>query len=119
MRCPRCGYSTDPRIMNLEAKLYYNELSPFMKKVVDRLFNLVDKHVGKLDERKRSRFLYTIGEIKDLKDVLNGINLYVNQKMYLGGKGLEYLAAIINNRARDKEKTIEAEKRVFGVDPPE
>lgn len=119
MRCPRCGYTTDPKLMDLEAKLYYNELSPFMKKVIDRLFKLVDLHVGKLDKRKRSRFLYMVGSVKDLKDVLSGINLYVNQKMYLGGKGLDYLAAIINNRNRDKEKTIEAEKRVFGIDPPE
>jgi hypothetical protein len=105
--------------MDLEAKLYYDELSPFMKKVIDRLFKLVDLHVGKLDKRKRSRFLYMVGSVKDLKDVLSGINLYVNQKMYLGGKGLDYLAAIINNRNRDKEKTIEAEKRVFGIDPPD
>ena len=59
MRCPRCGYTTDPKLMDLEAKLYYNELSPFMKKVIDRLFKLVDLHVGKLDKRKRSRFRST------------------------------------------------------------
>ena len=119
-RCPRCGYTADREVMTEEARLYYEELKPDIKNLIQHLFKLVNKHVysGAMNKMDKSKFLYTIGGTKDLKDVIHGIRIYINDKMYLKGLPLTYLSAIIKNRAERKEVMLEAEKRIRGIDPP-
>ena len=120
-RCPRCGYTTDPAVMSREARLYYNELSPGVKDLIKKLFNICNRHVynGKLNKRQRSKFMFTIGRTKDIKDIIHGINIYLSDKMYKKGFTLDYLAAIIRNNAERKSIVLKAEKRLRGTDPPE
>ena len=107
--------------MNSEARLYYNELSTGVKDLIKQLFNICNRYVynGKLNKRQRSKFMYTIGSTKDVKDIIHGINIYMSDKMYKKGFTLDYLAAIIRNNAERKDITLKAEKRLRGIDPPE
>ena len=120
-RCPRCGYTTDPTVMNDEARLFYAQLKPGMQDLIKKLFNICNRYVynGKLNKQQRSKFMYTVGATKDLKDIIHGINIYMSDKMYKKGFTLDYLAAIIRNNAERKDITLKAEKRLRGSDPPE
>tara|TARA_Y100000590_G_scaffold414070_1_gene510613 strand:+ start:26986 stop:27375 length:390 start_codon:yes stop_codon:yes gene_type:complete len=120
-RCPRCGYTTDKAVMNREARLYYNELKPGIKDLIKKLFNICNRYVynGRLNKQQRSKFMYTVGATKDVKDIVHGINIYMSDKMYKKGFTLDYLAAIIRNNAERKDITLKAEKRLRGIDPPE
>ena len=49
-RCPRCNYTTDPEVMDREARLYYSELKPGMKDLIKKLFNIASKNkIKKID----------------------------------------------------------------------
>ena len=71
-RCPRCNYTTDPEVMDSEARAYYNELKPGMKDLIKKLFSICNRHVynGRLNKKQKSKFMYMIGGTKDLKNVL-------------------------------------------------
>lgn len=120
-RCARCGYTTDPAIMTAEARLYYNELKPGIKKLINSLFSICNRYTydGKLNKKQRTKFMYTIGSTKDVKDIIHGINIYMSQEMYKKGFTLDYLAAIIRNNAERKDITLKAERKMRGIDPPE
>ena len=120
-RCPRCNYTTDPEVMDREARLYYSELKPGMKDLIKKLFNICNRHVynGHLNKKNKSKFMYMVGGPKDLKNVIHGINIYMSDKMYKKGFTLDYLAAIIRNTAERKEIMRKAEHKMRGYDPPE
>ena len=107
--------------MNDEARLFYAQLKPGMQDLIKKLFNICNRYVynGKLNKQQRSKFMYTVGATKDLKDIIHGINIYMSDKMYKKGFTLDYLAAIIRNNAERKDITLKAEKRLRGSDPPE
>lgn len=119
--CPRCNYSADPQRWDIEARAYFEELSPTLQTLVKELFKLCDKYVygGRLTKRERSKFLYTVGGTSDLEDVVYGINTYIDQEMYKKALPLTYLSAIIRNRSDRKETTLNAERKLRGYDPPE
>ena len=120
-RCPHCGYTTDPAIMTAEARHFYNKLKPSIKDLIKRLFSITNTYTynGKLNKQQRSKFVYGITKISNIKDVIHGINLYMTQEMYKKGYTLDYLAAIIRNNAERKEITLKAERKMRGIDPPE
>ena len=119
-RCPRCNYTNDTEVMTSEARLYYAELKPGMQKLILDLFKICNKYCygGTLNKKHKSKFIYTIGATKDLKNVIHGINIYMSGKMYKKGFTLDYLAAIIRNNAERKEIMIKAERKTRGIDPP-
>jgi hypothetical protein len=106
--------------MTTEARLYWDELKPGMQKLLNKLFNIVNRHVygGKLSKMEKSKFLYTIGGTTDLKDVIKSITLYMNSEMYKKALPLTYLSAIIRNSSERKEITLKAERKLRGHDPP-
>ncbi len=119
-RCPRCGYTSDPAVMTREARQYYNELKPGIRDLIKKLFSICNRYVydGKLNKQQRTKFMYTIGRTKDVKDIIHGINIYMSDKMYKKGFTLDYLAAIIRNNSERKSITLQAERRMRGFDPP-
>ena len=74
---------------------------------------------NKLTGTEKSKFLYTVGGIADLREVIDGIKQYINDEMHLKGKPLSYLAAMIRNKVQHKETQLKAERRIRGYDPPE
>tara|TARA_R100000734_G_scaffold11161_1_gene8390 strand:- start:290 stop:670 length:381 start_codon:yes stop_codon:yes gene_type:complete len=119
-QCPRCNYTTDPKRWDTEADIYFAQLKPGMQNLIKKLFRICNRYVykGRLSKRERSKFLYTIGGTTDLKDVIYGIQMYLNDKMYKKALPLTYLSAIIRNRVQSKQSTIEAERKLRGYDPP-
>ena len=119
--CPRCSYTNDPKVMNREAKMYWEGFHPRLQKLIISLFKHVNKHVygGKLTSQEKSKFIYTNGKIKDLTHLVNGITQYIDEGMGKKALPLTYLTAIIrNNNDRSKLK-LKAERRLRGYDPPE
>ena len=80
--------------MTSEARLYWTELKPGMQDIITNLFKICDKYCygGSLNKKQKSKFIYTIGGTKDLKNVIHGINIYMSDKMYKKGFTLDYLA---------------------------
>jgi len=119
-RCPRCNYTNDREVMTSEARLYWAELKPGMQDIIKNLFKICDKYCygGSLNKQQKSKFIYTIGGTKDLKNVIHGINIYMSDKMYKKGFTLDYLAAIIRNNSERKEIMLKAERKTRGIDPP-
>lgn len=119
-RCPRCNYTTDPKRWDVEAQAYFEELKPPIQQLIKKLFRLCNRYVygGKLTQKEKSKFLYTVGGTSDLKDVVYGINTYITEKMYEKAYPLTYLSAIIRNRTDRKESTLKAERKLRGYDPP-
>jgi len=106
--------------MTSEARLYWAELKPGMQDIIKNLFKICDKYCygGSLNKQQKSKFIYTVGGTKDLKNVIHGINIYMSDKMYKKGFTLDYLAAIIRNNSERKEIMLKAERKTRGIDPP-
>ena len=119
-RCPRCNYTNDPEVMTSEDRLYWAELKPGMQDIIKNLFKICDKYCygGNLNKKQKSKFIYTVGGTRDLKNVIHGINIYMSDKMYKKGFTLDYLAAIIRNNSERKEIMLKAERKTRGIDPP-
>jgi len=118
-RCPACGWS-NTEDLHKEAQLYLKERSKGLQVLINKTFNLVDRNIykGKMPVKNKDRFLFSIACIKS-EEVRRGIRTYLYNKYYKKNKDLSYLSGIIRNLHLRKTAEKEAEKNMYGLNPPE
>ena len=114
--CPKCGFNFKKEFnYSINIQLLYNERSTSTKKYIKMIIG----RIRKLHDITPKDLYFFLFKIKDAPDeVLKYyLNIYFQKNNYIE-KGLNYLAQMILNHDKNKDKLLEVERKIHGTKPP-